>query len=102
MYTFKISPDDGTSFTVTANMRDVLAWERSSPSRSAQELVENFRLADGYEIAWRAAKRQKLYDGTRADFENGCDVRIAPAPPVDEPDDDPDGRDGSDPTRPAR
>jgi hypothetical protein len=105
MYTFQIEPDDGEPFQVVARMRDVLAWERANPGKTAQELTENTKLGDIYWIAHHAAKRQGKFDGTRQEFENSCDVSmgvsvVMPAASDGGSDGDAEG-DGVDPTPPA-
>ena len=98
MYDFQITPDDAAPYQLTARMRDVLAWERANPGRSAQQLTEDTRLSDIYWIAHHAAKRQGLYAGTRQEFEDSCDVAMATRVLVASEDTD---GDGADPTQPA-
>lgn len=110
MYHFKITPDEGASYTVTAGTRDVLAWERARPGRSAQQLVENFHIGDAYWLAHRAAVRAGLFDGDRKTFEATCEIQqgvevTVPAEGEDAEGEDAGGEDygadDSDPTRPA-
>jgi hypothetical protein len=74
MITFKVTPDDGTEYEVTATPRDVLLWERQT--RDAK--FSNFAspsYADIYGLAFFASKRQRMFDGNRATFEDTCEVQ---------------------------
>lgn len=86
MITFKVTPDDGTEYEVTATPRDVLLWERQV--RGAK--FANFAspsYEDIYGLAFFASKRQRLFDSNRKDFEELCEVQ----PIEDEVDYEPDG-----------
>lgn len=91
MITFTVRPDGGEPYELTAGSRDVLQWERTTKGKSAATLGD---MADMYKVAWLAAKRQGLYDGSLQDFETTVDL---------ETEGDEDGSDeGPDPTRSAR
>lgn len=86
MITFEVKPDNGTAYEVTATPRDVLLWERQV--RGAK--FSNFAspsYEDIYGLAFFASKRQRLFDGNRALFEETCEVQ-----PIEDAEDyEPDG-----------
>ncbi|MCW6008504.1 hypothetical protein K1W54_28765 [Micromonospora sp. CPCC 205371] len=88
MFDFKITPDGLEPFEVTAGSRDVLKWERTTKGASFKGIAEDLKMTDMYKVAWIAAKRQGLYEGTLAEFEDDCEIDFEE---TDEPD----------PTRPA-
>lgn len=89
MFDFKLTPDDGEQFDVTAGSRDVLVWEKSTKGASFGSIAEGLRITDLYKIAWIASKRLGHFGGTLAEFEAGVELEFEEQP---EPD----------PTRPAR
>lgn len=89
MFTFKVRPDDGQEFQVTATSRDVVMWERTTPGGRCFADLKSAAMSDFYGIAFVAAKRQGLFAGDRRAFEDGVDMDIV------EEDEEPD------PTRPA-
>lgn len=91
MIDFKVIPDGGERFDLTADSRDVLVWERTAKGkvRSVGELVESKSFVEFYRLAHIAAKRQGVFDGDLAEFEATHALEVG--------DDD----DGEDPTRPA-
>lgn len=84
MLTVKVTPDHGESFVVTASSRDVLTWEKTGKGRSQASFQNGIAMAEVYEIAYLAAKRQGLTELARLDFELGCDVEL-----VDDEEEDP-------------
>jgi len=90
VFTFKIAPDDGEPFTVTATARDVLTWERTTKGRTFGAMSDSasLRMEDLYKLAWIASCRTGRWQGTLPDFERTVDVDL-----VDEEE--------PDPTRPA-
>lgn len=74
MFLFKVTPDGGETFEVKASTRDVLMWEKTGRDRSLTGLTEKLHVADMYEIAYLAAKRQGLFDGARAEFEASVEL----------------------------
>lgn len=90
MFNFRVAPDQGEPFNVTAGSRDVLAWEKAGPGRSVSAVLENPTLTAFYGLAYAAAHRQRLFTGTQAEFEATCDLTRSV---VDE--------EASDPTPPA-
>lgn len=94
MFDFKVTPDDGDEFTVTADSRDVLAFERASKSRTLGNLVEDRSYVDLYRLAHIASKRQGNFTGTLDEFEKTC--------VLDTVDDEDQDEGGEDPTRTGR
>lgn len=74
MFLFKLTPEGGDLFEVRATTRDVLVWEKTGRDRSLTKLMDNLRVSDMYEIAYVSAKRQGMWDGTRAEFEERIDL----------------------------
>jgi len=74
VFLFTLTPEGGEAFEVRATTRDVLVWEKTGRDRSLSALMENLRVADMYEIAYVAAKRQGVWDGNRAEFEERVDL----------------------------
>lgn len=74
MFLFKLTPDGADTFEVRATTRDVLVWEKTAKGRSLTALMNDLRVADMYEIAYTACKRQALWDGNRAEFEEKVDL----------------------------
>lgn len=68
MFTFEIRPDDGAPYTVTADSRDVVMWEKTTPGRCFANLREA-AMSDFYGIAFVASKRLGLWDGDRKAFD---------------------------------
>jgi hypothetical protein len=75
MWTFKVTPDDGEPFVVSAGSRDVLAWERKT-HQTSRYLIEKMPMAELYKIAHLAATRLDLFTGDIAVFESTCDLDI--------------------------
>lgn len=93
MFQFKITPDGGEPYELTADSRDVLRWERGGKGRSVAKLRETLSFVDLYALAHLAAKRQGRADGSLAEFEESCTFEFV----ADEDEDE-----SGDPTRPAR
>jgi hypothetical protein len=88
MMTFKVIPDGGEPYQVTAHSRDVLVWEKSGKGRTFSQLADHLSMTDMYGLAYTAARRQGMSTGTLQDFEQSVDMM-----PVDvdgEDDEDPD------------
>lgn len=95
MFDFKVTPDDGDEFTVTADSRDVLVFERASKGRTLANLVEDKSYVDLYRLAHIASKRQGKFTGPLDEFEQTCVLDT-----VGDEEDDEEG--GGDPTRTGR
>jgi hypothetical protein len=74
--TFTVAPDEGDKFEVQATTRDILAWERTTKGASLKKLMDELQLADLYKVAYLAAKRNRLYDGNQAEFEDSHDLEF--------------------------
>jgi hypothetical protein len=74
-FRFTAEFDDGEKIEITAHPRDQLAWEKENPGRAVSSLIQdNVRLVDTYSLAWTAAKRQGLFAGDLAKFEELVDL----------------------------
>jgi hypothetical protein len=61
MFDFKITPDEGDTFELTAGMRDIVMWERTHKGRAFAQLGDGGMSATMlYEIAYSACRRQGL------------------------------------------
>lgn len=85
MFTFNITPDGGTPFTVTATSRDIAQWEKTTKDASLHQLQEKMRMTDLYKICWIAARRQlpDYVPTVLADFETGFDLEMDEDEPAD-------------------
>lgn len=72
MFTFKVTPDEGKEFSVTADSRDIMLWEKTTQGRTLGKLKDDLRMADLYKIAYLAVARTKKFDGDQAAFEKTC------------------------------
>ncbi|MFI5561505.1 hypothetical protein ACIA2T_19680 [Amycolatopsis japonica] len=73
--TVTVVPDEGAAFEVEVKTRDIAAWERST-GKAFSHLDEDMKLDDMYELAYAAAVRLKLYDGTVEDFKLTTDIEF--------------------------
>lgn len=78
MINFKIVPDDGDSWEVTATSRDVLVFERVTKGRTFNALADDLHMADIFRLAYLASKRQGMYNGTEKEFEQTHEVETVP------------------------
>jgi hypothetical protein len=62
MITFVIKPDDGETFRVRADSRDVRLWERMNPRNTLRRIAENPNVDDYYSMSHLAMKRQRMPD----------------------------------------
>jgi len=69
-------PDSGEPFEITAGPRDQLAWERAAPGRAYSALLSGHSMTDLYSLAHAAAKRQGLYAGSLAQFEEAVELEV--------------------------
>lgn len=77
MIDFELSIDgQEEKIKVTATARDVLMWEKTTKGASMLELLGNPKMSDLYRVAHLASWRQKLFQGTLAEFEERCDVEF--------------------------
>jgi hypothetical protein len=73
---FKIVPDGGEPYEVTATTRDILNWEKVTKGASLKQLMEELHAADLYKVAHFASKRTQLFTGTLQEFEATCDLEF--------------------------
>lgn len=66
MFQFRVTPDNGEPFDVTAGMRDVRWWEKTHRGRSMGMLQSAAGVSAGvlFEIAYSAARRQGFVPDT--------------------------------------
>ena len=66
MFNFRVTPDSGQPFGLTAGMRDVRWWEKTHRGRSMGMLQSAAGVSAGvlFEIAYSAARRQGLVPDT--------------------------------------
>lgn len=81
--TFRIEPDEGEPYEVTAQSRDVLTWEKAGKGRAFGELANRMAMVDMYGLAYFAARRQGLFTGTVQEWEQSVDLT-----PTDEDEDE--------------
>lgn len=86
MITLKVIPDDGDEYSLKANARDVLVWEKANRGRSFTQLINDPFLHDLYKIAHISSRRQQLFTGTLEEFEKTCEVRFDREEQEPEPD----------------
>jgi hypothetical protein len=70
MFTFTLTPEDGDTFEVAADSRDVLQWEKRNKGATLKRLLEELAMADLYKVAYIAARRLRTFDGTPDEFES--------------------------------
>lgn len=93
MFDFKVVPDSGEPYDLTADSRDVFVWERTTKGKNLVSLRDSLAMGDLYRLAHLAATRTGKYAGTFDEFVISCAIDLQD----DEEDDD----DGPDPTHPA-
>ncbi|HEY0638716.1 MAG TPA: hypothetical protein VGD67_13785 [Pseudonocardiaceae bacterium] len=93
MITFKVTPDDGEPYEVTAGSRDVYRWEKTGRGRSFAQFQSDLRMTSMYELAHAAATRQGLYTSDLTAFIDAHELETVAARDEDD--------EGRDPTRPA-
>lgn len=77
MFKFVVTDSSGAElFKVDAKSRDVIRWEAANKANSLHKLNENLRMTDLTEVAFYAASRQGLYDGSLVDFKADCDIEL--------------------------
>jgi hypothetical protein len=88
MIDFTIRPDNAEPYTVNATARDLRLWEKAGPGRSMSKLLGDISITSLYELAHIASRRQQLFTGTLAEFEETCELEFEET-------------EAPDPTRPA-
>ncbi len=74
MISYRLTPEDGEPFQITADSRDVIAWESRKAGRHLGMIQATPRMTDLAELAWLAATRQKRWTGDLSDFRTGVVV----------------------------
>lgn len=83
MLDFTVVPDGGEKFEVKATTRDVLLWEKAGKGRSMATLLGDISIEKMYQLAHLAARRQGLFAGTLAEFEETCELEFEETGDVD-------------------
>ncbi|WP_250009134.1 hypothetical protein [Actinoplanes sp. M2I2] len=83
MFTFKVTPEGGEPFEVTATSRDIARWERTNRDASLHKLQSDMRISDLYKIAHNAAERQSVWHGPLKEFEDSVDLEVLDDDEVD-------------------
>jgi hypothetical protein len=68
-YTVRSADDASNTFSVVADSRDVMKWEKARNGRSVSKLLAEPTVVDSYVLAYLAAKRLELIDCAPAEFE---------------------------------
>ena len=89
MFDFKVVPDNGESYEVTAGSRDVLVWEKTSKGKNLLTFRDSLAMNDLYRLAHIASRRTGQFHGDFKEFEETVELDL-----VDEEDE-------PDPTQPA-
>lgn len=76
MFTFKIEPDEGDPYEVVATTRDIAKWEKVTKGASLRQLEQEYRATDLYAVAYQAAVRHGLYEGSLKSFEESADLTL--------------------------
>ena len=75
MFDFKIIPDGGEPFEVSAKSRDIVQWERRFRSNLGR-LQQTMSMSGLTELAFVAAQRQGLFQGDYKSFEDSVDLDL--------------------------
>jgi hypothetical protein len=89
MMDFLVKPDGGEPYELTAHARDVLLWERAGRDRAFSDFAKRLTMVNMYSLAYFAAKRQGLWTGTLAEFEERVDLETTSDDEDEEGDQDP-------------
>lgn len=76
MFKFRITDDSATSHELKATSRDVVNWERTTRGASMNQLKDVMRYTDLYKIAYFAAKRHGIWDGSEQGFVDTWDLDV--------------------------
>lgn len=78
MFEFRIVPDDGEAFDLTAGMRDLVMWEKTHRGRALAQVGDGLSASMVYEIAFSACRRQQVLprDLTEPEFIAGYEVDV--------------------------
>jgi len=83
-FRFTLTDQDGTEHEITADSRDVLAWEKTSRSNETmRDLLADMSVSKYYRLAHIAARRQDIgAPKDRAEFESSWLVDLNSKEPV--------------------
>lgn len=81
MFEFRVVPDEGEAFDLTAGMRDLVMWEKTHKGRGLAQVGDGLTASMIYEIAFSACRRQQLLprELAEADFVAGYEVDVETA-----------------------
>jgi hypothetical protein len=74
---FKVTPDHGEPYEVTATSRDVYVWEKANRGKTFRSAVESGSIVDLTEMAYHAARRHGHFSGTLVAFAQEHDIESA-------------------------
>lgn len=92
LFRFYLKPDDGETWEIVADSRDIYMWEKSNKGASFAKLKDDLHMGDLYAVAWTAARRQQLVPmgTTLADFADAHQLEFdTNTTPGEEPEPDP-------------
>lgn len=81
MIDFRIAPDGQDEYPLTAGARDIVQWEKTTKGKTFKSLMETMSMVDLYALAWHAARRQKMFSGTLAEFEQTVELNFSTPDP---------------------
>ena len=97
MFTFDVTPDDGDTYRLVADSRDVSLWERTTKGNpTLAKLESNAAMSDLEIIAFNAAQRLGHFGGSLTDWRETCAINPLDPAALDE-----DKQGSADPTRTA-
>jgi hypothetical protein len=88
LWTFECYPEDGEQFEVEAVSRDVVLWEKSS-KHTLKYLYDAMPMTELAKVAYLAAKRLELFDGTLSEWRESVDINLKKRDDDDEEEVDP-------------
>lgn len=94
MISFRVTPDSGDEYVVTARSRDIVTWEKTHHGAALGNLAAAKRMTDLYALAYVASVRTGQFVGDEQTFMTTRDIEA-----ID--DDDAPGEAKADPTSPA-
>ena len=81
--TFVVIPDEGDSYEVTVDLRDIRLWERLGPRNTMRKVVENPSADDIFALAYTAILRQRIRTvPPLSEWIDGVKVRVKQEPTV--------------------
>ena len=86
MFDFKVVPDSGEPYDLTADSRDVYLWERTTKGKNLVALRDSLAMGDLYRLAHFAAKRTGRYASTFDEFVEEHAIDLQDEEEEEEPD----------------